>query len=126
MLLYGKRFLPFFILASLHVAAQDTTHAGWRQLFTGKDLTGWRHVGRGSSYVKDNSNSGVFIRIPVGPIVEVNGVKVTDYREGQPVPARKFDYEPQRGRRPDTGYIGLQNHSGSDVVDFREVAIKTL
>jgi hypothetical protein len=28
-------------------------------------------------------------------VVEVNGVKVTDYTEGQPVPDRKFDFEPQ-------------------------------
>ena len=34
-------------------------------------------------------------------VVEINGVKVTDYTEGQPVPERKFDFEPQRGPRPD-------------------------
>ena len=70
----------------------------WRQLFNGKDLTGWKHVGPGSMSVEDgmirghggmgllywtgekfgdctirvifkmrdkNSNSGVFIRIPI-------------------------------------------------------------
>ena len=30
-------------------------------------------------------------------VVVVNDVKVTDYTEGQPVPARKFDFEPQHG-----------------------------
>ena len=73
---------------------------GWRQLFNGKDLDGWKQVGPGSRYVKDgltgshggmgllywtkekfsnciirvvykmeksNSNSGVFIRIPIEP-----------------------------------------------------------
>jgi hypothetical protein len=59
-------------------------------------------------------------------IVFVNGVKVTDYTEGQPVPERKFDFEPQRGTRPNDGYIGLQNHSDNDIVFFKEVALKQL
>ncbi len=59
-------------------------------------------------------------------IVVLNGIKVTDYREGEPVPARKFDYEPQRGPRPSVGWIGLQNHSDNDIVFFREAAIKPL
>jgi hypothetical protein len=193
----------------------------WQQLFNGKDLTGWKHVGPGSHMVEDgliksqggmgllywtggklgnctirvvyrmrdhNSNSGVFIRIPLEPreewmpvhygyevqidnepeksneddyhvtgtlyslskplakpgkpgpewntmeitldgprtIVFLNGVKVTDYTEGDPVPPRKFTFEPQLGPRPLEGYIGLQNHSDSDVVFFKEVAIKKL
>jgi hypothetical protein len=193
----------------------------WKQLFNGKDLTGWKHVGPGGDTVEDglikthggmgllyytggkisnsvirvvykmrdkNDNSGVFIRIPIEPreewmpvhygyevqidddpeasgeddahatgclysinkalarpgkgsgewntmeitldgphtIVFVNGVKVTDYTEGGPVPPKKFDFEPQRGRRPDAGYIGLQNHSDKDIVFFKEVAIKPL
>ena len=53
-------------------------------------------------------------------------VKVTDYTEGQPVPERKFSFEPQRGPRPNEGYIGLQNHSDKDVVFFKEVAVKML
>ncbi len=194
---------------------------GWRQLFNGKDLTGWKHVGKGRMSVengmirghgglgllywtkekfsncvihvvyrmqKENSNAGVFIRIPVEPheewmpvhygyevqidnhpetskeddyhytgtlysltkplakpgkpgpqwnimditldgtrtLVHVNGVKVTDYREGEAVPARKFDFEPYRGLRPVSGYIGLQNHGDSDVVYFKEVSVKPL
>jgi 3-keto-disaccharide hydrolase len=194
---------------------------GWKQLFNGKDLTGWKHVGPGGMTVEDglikshggmgllywtggkvgdcvirvvfrmrdkNDNSGVFIRIPLEPreewmpvhygyevqidnepeksnedeyhytgtlysltkpmakagkpgpewntmeiildgprtIVSVNGKKVADYTEGQPVPERKFDFEPQRGRRPDKGWFGLQNHSDNDVVFFKEVAMKPL
>jgi hypothetical protein len=53
-------------------------------------------------------------------------VKVTDYKEGDAVPPRKFDYEPQRGRRPIAGYIGLQNHSDNDIVFFKEVAVQPL
>jgi hypothetical protein len=195
--------------------------AEWRQLFDGKDLNGWKHVGPGYMTVENglihthggmgllywtggkvsdctikvvyrmrdfNDNSGVFVRIPEAPtepwmpvnkgyevqidnhpetskeneyhvtgtlysltkplakpgkpgpqwntmeitldgprtIVTVNGVKVTDYTEGQPVPPKKFDFEPQRGRRPIAGYFGLQNHSDNDIVFFKEVAIKSL
>jgi hypothetical protein len=59
-------------------------------------------------------------------VVELNGVKVTDYTEGQPVPERKFTFEPQRGRRPDEGWFGLQNHGDNDVVFFKEVSIQPL
>lgn len=59
-------------------------------------------------------------------IVYVNGEKVTDYKEGDPVPDRKFDFEPQRGPRPNAGYMGVQNHSDKDVVFFKEIAVKPL
>jgi hypothetical protein len=193
----------------------------WQQLFDGKDLAGWKHVGPGGDKVEDglirtyggmgllywtggkigncvirvrykmrdfNDNSGVFIRIPIEPreewmpvhygyevqidnhpetsdedeyhitgtlysltkplakpgkpgpewnimeitldgprtLVILNGVRVTDYREGDPVADKKFDFEPQRGPRPLEGYIGLQNHSDSDVVFFQEVAVRKL
>ena len=193
----------------------------WRQLFNGKDLTGWKHAGPGFMSVengllrgnggmgllywegekfgncmikivfkmeKTNSNSGVFIRVPVEPreewmpihygyevqidnmpelsdedeyhytgtvyslskplakpgkpgpewntmeitldgprtIVFVNGEKVTDYKEGDSVPGRKFDFEPIRGPRPDSGYLGVQNHGEADVVFFKEIAVKPL
>jgi hypothetical protein len=59
-------------------------------------------------------------------LVSVNGQKVTDYKEGAPVPARKFDFEPERGPRPNSGYFGLQNHSDNDIVFFKEISIKPL
>jgi hypothetical protein len=59
-------------------------------------------------------------------IVYLNGVKVTDYTEGQPVPPGKFSFEPQRGPRPLEGYIGLRNHSNNDIVFFKEVAVRPL
>ena len=59
-------------------------------------------------------------------VVLLNGVKVTDYTEGQPVPARKFDFEPQRGPRPDEGFFGLQNHGEHDVVLFKDVSVRPL
>jgi Domain of Unknown Function (DUF1080) len=58
--------------------------------------------------------------------VFVNDVKVTDYIEGQPVPDKKASYEPDRGARPDKGWIGLQNHSAKDVVYFKTVALLKL
>jgi len=213
-----QRWLVLLTLLVLPIVAYAQTDE-WKQLFDGKDLTGWKHVGPGSMTVEDglirthggmgllywtggklgdcvirvvykmrdhNDNSGVFIRIPIEPreewmpvhygyevqidneaagedeyhitgmlysltkplarsgkpgpewntmeitldgprtVVVLNGVKVTDYTEGQPVPERKFNFEPQRGPRPNDGYIGLQNHSDSDVVFFKEVAIKML
>ncbi len=210
--------LALFLSSLFPAAAQSDD---WIQLFNGKDLNGWKHVGPGSMSVEnglirthggmgllywtagpvgdcvlrvvykmrdENDNSGVFIRIPIEPreewmpvhygyevqidnhpetskedeyhvtgtlysltkplakpgkpgpewntmeitidgphtVVMLNGVKVTDYTEGGPVPERKFSFEPQRGRRPMVGYIGLQNHSDNDIVFFKEVAIKPL
>jgi hypothetical protein len=59
-------------------------------------------------------------------VVLVNGVKVTDYTEGQPVPPKKLWFEPERGPRPIEGYFGLQNHGDNDVVFFKEVSIRPL
>lgn len=212
------------LIAALAISCCVSTaafSAEWKQLFNGKDLNGWQHVGPGGDTVENglirthggmgllcwkggkigscvlhvvfkmrdhNDNSGVFVRIPVEPreawmpvnygyevqidnepekggeneyhvtgtlysltkplarpgkpgpewntmditldgprtIVFVNGVKVTDYTEGQPVPPKKFSFEPERGRRPLTGWFGLQNHSNNDIVFFKEVAIKPL
>jgi len=59
-------------------------------------------------------------------IVRLNGELVTDYTEGQAVPPKKQQWEPDRGRRPDLGYIGLQNHSDADTVYFKEVSVRPL
>jgi len=58
--------------------------------------------------------------------VTINGVLVTHYQEGQPVPPKVKTWEPDRGPRPMKGYIGLQNHSDQDVVFFREVSVRAL
>ncbi len=56
-------------------------------------------------------------------IVHLNGIKVTDFTEGQTVPGKpRGSHDPDRGPRPDSGFIGLQNHPGSEVY-FREVSI---
>jgi hypothetical protein len=59
-------------------------------------------------------------------VVTLNGVKVTDYREGDPVPPKKHNYEPDRGPRPAEGYIGLQNHAEDSAMVFRDIAVKPL
>lgn len=59
-------------------------------------------------------------------VVILNGIKVTDYMEGQPVPPKHpGSIDPDRGPRPDSGYIGLQNHPGSEVY-FKEVSVTPL
>lgn len=211
-----RRSIPFFVILALGSLPGRAQSAGWKQLFNGKDMTGWEHVGPGGfviehgmlkpqggmgllwyapekignaiirvvfKTVKNASNSGVFIRIPEEPtepwmpvnrgyevqidngeddyhvtgvlysltkamarpqkppgewntmeitldgprtIVVLNGEEVTDYSEGQPVPPKKKQYEPDRGPRPEMGYIGLQNHSDKDVVYFKEVAVKQI
>ena len=215
-------FFTFLIFNVFTINAQTKKDVSqWKQLFNGKDLTGWKHVGGGSRYVEEgllaskggmgllywdggkfgncvirvvykmqkfNSNAGVFIRVPIEPkeewmpvyygyevqidnhpetsnedeyhisgtlyaftkplakpgkpgpqwntmeitldgprtIVYLNGEKVTDYTEGQPVPERKFSFEPYPGIRPNEGYIGLQNHGDEDIVYFKEVAVRPL
>lgn len=59
-------------------------------------------------------------------VVTVNGTKVTDYREGGPVPEKKQKSEPDRGKRAASGYIGVQNHNDKDIVYFKEISVKKL
>ena len=57
-------------------------------------------------------------------IVSLNGEKVNDFVGSQAVPPRKMWFEPVRGPRPDSGYIGLQNHDGRTKIYFKEVLVK--
>jgi hypothetical protein len=56
-------------------------------------------------------------------IVKLNGTLVTDYDGVAPVPPKKGIYEPDRGPRPDTGYIAIQHHGGGATVWFKEIAL---
>ena len=58
--------------------------------------------------------------------VSVNGRVVNTFRGDQPVPERVQYYEPQRGPRPDSGFIGLQNHDEKSTIWFREVSLHPL
>lgn len=54
-------------------------------------------------------------------VVTLNGTVVTDYDGVSPVPPKKGRYEPERGPRPDTGYVAIQHHGGAATVWFREI-----
>lgn len=44
----------FFMLFAMYTKAQvKAEESKWKQLFNGKNLTGWKHVGGGSRYVED-------------------------------------------------------------------------
>jgi hypothetical protein len=207
------RRLIFALLAGTLAA---TVHAAeWKQLFNGKDLTGWKMTGPGRFVVDngemiteggmgllyyegqkfgnatvrivfkattDHDNSGVIIRLPEKPsdpwygvhngyevqidargddwhstgalyslskvterqqkpvgewntmdivlegqktTIILNGKKVNEFMGNQAVPPRKQWYEPIRGPRPDSGYIGLQNHDKNSSVHFKEISVKT-
>ena len=59
-------------------------------------------------------------------VVTVDGQMVTDYTEGDPVPPKTNQYEPERGPRPEFGYIGLQNHGEPARVHFQSVSVRPL
>ena len=59
-------------------------------------------------------------------IVHVNGVLVTDYDGKSPVPERVHPWEPQRGPRPDSGYIGVQGHDDRATFYFKEISVTPL
>ncbi len=56
-------------------------------------------------------------------IVKLNGVLVTDYDGVSEVPPKKGRYEPDRGARPDSGYVAVQHHGGAATVWFKEISV---
>jgi len=60
--------------------------------------------------------------------VDLDGQRVTSLDTASPdLPARKQWHEPKREpKRPEVGYIGLQNHDPGDVVWFKEVSVRSL
>ena len=56
-------------------------------------------------------------------IVHLNGVLVTDYDGVSPVPPKTGQYEPDRGPRPDQGYIAIQHHGGAATLWFKEITL---
>ena len=59
-------------------------------------------------------------------IVHVNGALVTDYDGVGAVPERTKQFEPERGPRPEIGYIALQNHDPTAIVTFKEISLEPL
>ena len=60
--------------------------------------------------------------------VDLDGQRITSFDPDTPgLPARKQWYEPKREpKRPQVGYIGLQNHDPGDLVWFKEVSVRPL
>lgn len=63
--------------------------------------------------------------------VAINGSPVNDFDpDTAAIPQRTQDFEPERGPRPVSGYIGLQNHDdygeAKAHVYFKEVSVKSL
>ncbi len=59
-------------------------------------------------------------------VVRLNGVLVSDYKEGDPVPPKKHDWDPERGPRPESGYVAVQNHPHGKSVYFKEISIHSI
>ncbi len=60
--------------------------------------------------------------------VDLEGQRVTSFDPESPdVPRERKWFEPKREpRRPETGYLGLQNHDPGDIVWFKEVSVRPL
>jgi len=204
------------LLVGAMLVASAASNADSEQLFNGRDLTGWKHVGEGRFVVENGAlhaeggvgllwfekrkfgnmivrivykvesstdNSGVFVRIPQPPqdpwmpvnkglevqindaakskyystgsiytfseiqsqpakvgqwntmeitldgprtVVNINGVFVTEYTEGDAVPPKINDWDPDRGPRPNSGYIGVQNHPHGKTVYFKEISVHSI
>jgi hypothetical protein len=61
--------------------------------------------------------------------VSLNQVAVTDFDPAQSAPPRSKAFEPERGPRPEAGYIGIQNHDDyatGEHVTFKEISVQPL
>jgi hypothetical protein len=56
-------------------------------------------------------------------VVKLNGVLVTDYDGVSPVPPKNGQFEPDRGPRPNSGYIAIQHHGGRQTIWFKEITL---
>jgi hypothetical protein len=62
-------------------------------------------------------------------VTRINGTQVTEFDSSslKPPSADKTGAgDPARGPRPESGYIGLQNHDGKSTVYFRDVSVRPL
>jgi hypothetical protein len=60
--------------------------------------------------------------------VDIDGRRVSEFdSEAKDLPPRRQWHEPRREpKRPQQGYVGLQNHDPGDVVYFKEVGVRPL
>ena len=61
-------------------------------------------------------------------LVDLDGQRITSFDSASPdLPPRKQWHEPKREpKRPEAGYIGLQNHDPGDIVWFKEISVRPL
>jgi hypothetical protein len=62
-------------------------------------------------------------------ITTINGVAVSEFDSSElkpDSPEKTGEGNPARGPRPESGYIGLQNHDENSVVYFKEVSVRSL
>jgi hypothetical protein len=61
-------------------------------------------------------------------LVEIDGQPITSFNsDTTDLPPQKQWYEPKREpKRPEAGYIGLQNHDPGDIVWFKEISVRRL
>jgi hypothetical protein len=61
-------------------------------------------------------------------LVDLDGQRITNFDPASPdLPPQKQWFEPDRKpKRPEAGYLGLQNHDPGDVVWFKEVSVRPL
>jgi 3-keto-disaccharide hydrolase len=61
-------------------------------------------------------------------LVDLDGERVTSFDPESPdVPRQREWFEPKREpKRPEKGYIGIQNHDPGDIVWFKEISVRPL
>jgi hypothetical protein len=61
-------------------------------------------------------------------LVDIDGQRISTFDpDGKDVPSTRQWFEPNREpKRPQSGYIGLQNHDPGDVVYFKEISVRPL
>jgi hypothetical protein len=82
----------------------------------------------GSSKAPDEWKTMVITLAGNRIFVDLDGQRITNFDPASPnLPPRKEWHEPKRDpKRPEAGYIGLQNHDPGDVVWFKEVSVRPL
>jgi hypothetical protein len=110
--------------SGIFVRIPDPPKDAWQAVHTGYEIQILENFP--ASYVQKPVGEWNTMEIELrGPrtVVRLNGVLVNDFVEGSTVPPREHSYEPVRGRRPDAGYIGIQNHHEPQTVLFREITV---
>jgi Domain of Unknown Function (DUF1080) len=62
-------------------------------------------------------------------VTKINGVQVTEFDSSglkPQSPDKTGEGDPARGPRPESGYIGLQNHDKNSTVFFKDVSVRSL